>query len=399
MKRYKVLSMLFTALLAAVFSREAGLREVWSRSFLLEADATEIGSDIKVDNIKNSLYVTGLKCVKEGANNRGIVAVRKIDLEGNELWKQVCDIGVGGFDETNAIAVDNNNNVCIAGYRYIEGKGKNPWIRKYDQNGGIIWDKTYENLYDSRDAGFKEIAVDAEGNIYAAGYKYTDEIKRDLWIRKYDPRGTELWKDIYCPGNTLEEQQGLAVDPEGSACVAAYAYGENAEYLLTIKKYDKAGRILLARQYPEDKLRARSMNKLALDSTGNIYMVGSEQVFYQGRNIFVRKFDAGGLDRWTKTYTNTGYERYAGNNIMVDRDLQVYVSATGGGGKNDQKYSWLSGLDKEGNELWVMNYTGYSYGVKFTVHRSGSIYVLGTETDKNKNSNIWVKKYVQEPKN
>jgi len=398
MKNFKIISLFFAVIVSVMFGQETGMKEAWSRSYILEGDSPEIASDIKVDSIKDSLYVTGLKCVKEGVNIRGIVAVRKIDLEGNEVWKQACDIGLGGIDESSTIAVDNKNNVCVAGYRYIEGKGKNLWLRKYDQSGGIIWDKTFENLYDSKDAGFKEIAVDKEGNIYGVGYKFIDEAKRDLWVRKYDPKGNELWKDVYSPGNTLEEEQGLAISSEGNVCVAGHEYGDNAVYLLKIKKYDKTGKVLLSKQYEAEKARDRKVNKLTFDYAGNLYIVGSESVFYQGRNIFVRKYDNSGLQLWNKTYANSNYERYVGNNITVDKDLHVFVSAASGTGKDDKKYSWLSVLDKEGKELWVMNYSGYSFGVKFTVHNNGTIYVLGTEKDKNNNSNIWVKKYIKDLK-
>jgi len=383
-------------LISAVSGQETVIREAWSRSYILQGDSVEIGSDIKVDSIKNSLYVTGLKCVKEGENTRGIVAVRKIDLEGNEVWKQVCDIGVGGIDESSTIAVDNKNNVYVAGYRYI--KGKNLWLRKYDFGGSIIWDKTFENIYDSRDAQFKDIAVDAEGNVYAAGYKLLEDLSRDLWIGKYSPEGRELWKVVYSRGNVLKEDQSLVVDPEGNSCVALYEFGENASYVFTIKKYDRDGKVLMSKQVQADKLKNRKVNKIALDLAGNIYFVGSESVFYQGRNIFVMKLDASGAERWIKTYTNSGYENYAGNNIVVDKDSHIYVSATGGGSKDDKKYSWLSVLDKDGNELWIMNYSGYSYGVKFAVQKSGEIYVLGTEIVNNNNSNIWVKKYIPELK-
>jgi len=78
----------------------------------------------------------------------------------------------------------------------------------------------------------------------------------------------------------------------------------------------------------------------------------------------------------------------------------IYISRDGtahnrGYGKDEKKYSWISKLDKDGNELWTTDYSGYSYGVKFAVREDGAFYVLGTETDKNNNSNLWVRKYIQ----
>ena len=390
-------TVVFVAFLLFSLCLNAAMKEVWSKSFPLEGDSVELAGDIKLDNIKNSIYITGLNCIKEGEGTRGIVAVRKIDLEGKQIWKQICDIGVGGADENNTLAVDKRGNVYVAGYNNTEKREKILWLRKYDPNGGIIWDKIYDMPSDGLDAEFKDMAVDADENIYACGYKYTDKYKRDLWIRKYDGLGNEIWKDVYSRSeNPIIEEQGLAVGPKGNVFVSVFQNGENQEYLLTIKKYDLNGKVLLLKQYQADGDENRIMNRIVVDVIGNIYIAGSEAIFSRGRNVFVRKFDESGLGVWSKTFPATESQYYTGIDLKVDRRMNVFVSATGGADKDEKKYSWISGLDKKSNELWLVEYSGYSYGVKFSIMEDGAVYALGTETDKEGNSNIWVKKYMLE---
>ena len=395
MKKTGVVMVVLFALCAGAGARMA---EVWTKTFPLEAENAELAGDIGVEWKGNGFYVTGLKCVPEGANIHGTVAVRKLDADGKVVWKQICDIGLGVVDSKNSLAVDASNNVYVGGFKYVERNGRNAWIRKYDQNGNILWDRTWENLYGSKDAKIMDLETSPDGSVYAVGYKYTDNLVRELWIRRYDLDGNELWSNAYGSSAAPNEQeQGLTVDLSGNAYVAAYQDGDNQEVYLSIKKYGPDGSLLKTMRFPDNRIRARIVNEMAVDPAGNIYISGSESVFYQGPNIFVRKISPAGVNLWSISYPNPGYQRFGGNGIKLDKDMNVYVSATGSGEKNEKKYSWISKLDSDGNELGTMDYLGYAYGVDFSVGRNSDIYVMGNGTDACGFAEIWVKKYSQIP--
>ncbi len=376
----------------------ARMAEVWTKTFPLEAENAELAGDIGVEWKGNGFYLTGLKCVPEGTNTRGTVAVRKLDADGKVIWKQICDIGLGGVDSKNTLAVDASNNVFVGGYKYVGRNGRNAWIRKYDQNGNVLWDRTWENLYGSRDAKIMDLETSPDGSLYAVGYKNTDNLVRELWIRRYDLDGNELWSNAY--GSSVspnEQEQGLTVDISGNAYVAAYQDGDNQEVYLSVKRYGPDGTLQKAMRFPDNRVRARAVSEIAVDAAGNIYILGSESVFYQGRNIFVRKISPAGGNLWSISYPNTGYQHFGGNGIKLDKDMNLYVSATGSGEKNEKKYSWISKLDSDGNELATMDYFGYAFGVDFSVGRNSDIYVMGNSADACGFAEIWVKKYAQIP--
>lgn len=376
----------------------ARMSEVWTKTFTLEAEDTELAGDIGVEWKGNGFYVTGLRCVPDGTNIRGTVAVRKLDADGKIVWKQICDIGLGGVDSKNTLAVDASNNVYIGGFKYVEGKGRSAWIRKYDQNGNVLWDRTWENLYGSRDAKIMDLAAAPDGSLYAVGYKYLDNLIRELWLRRYDLDGNEQWCRTYGVSPLPNEQeQGLTVDVSGNAYVAAYQDGDNQEVYLAVKKYGPDGNLQKTMSLPDDRVRARVVNEIAVDLSDNLFVLGSESVFFQGRNIFIRKISPSGGNLWSISYPNTGYQGFGGNAIKFDSENNVYVSATGSGEKTEKKYSWISKLDSDGNKLEAMDYSGYSYGVDFSVGRNGDIYVLGTGADATGNAEIWVKRYAQIP--
>ncbi len=376
----------------------ARMAEVWTKTFPLETENAELAGDIGVEWKGNGFYLTGLKCVPEGTNTRGTVAVRKLDADGKVIWKQICEIGVGGVDSKNTLAVDASNNVFVGGFKYAGRNSRNAWIRKYDQNGNVLWDRIWENLYGSRDAKIMDLGTSPDGSLYAVGYKNTDKLVRELWIRRYDLDGNELWSNAY--GSSVspsEQEQGLTVDFSGNAYVAAYQDGDNQEVYLAVKRYGPDGNLQKAMRFPDNRVRARVVSEMAVDSAGNIYILGSESVFYQGRNIFVRKISPAGVNLWSISYPNTGYQVFGGNGIKFDKDMNIYVSATGSGEKNEKKYSWISKLDSDGNELATMDYFGYAYGVDFSVGRNSDIYVMGNSTDACGFAEIWVKKYAQIP--
>jgi len=376
----------------------ARMSEVWTKTFTLEAEDTELAGDIGVEWKGNGFYVTGLRCVPDGTNIRGTVAVRKLDADGKIVWKQICDIGLGGVDSKNTLAVDASNNVYIGGFKYVEGKGRSAWIRKYDQNGNVLWDRTWENLYGSRDAKIMDLATSPDGSLYSVGYKYIDKLTRELWLRRYDPDGNEQWSKTYGTSSLPNEQeQGLTVDVYGSAYVAAYQDGDNQEFYLAVKKYGPDGNLQKTLSLPDNRVRARAVSEIAVDPAGSLYVLGSEAFFSQGRNVFIRKISPAGGNLWSVSYPNTGYQRFIGNAVKFDKENNVYVSATASGEKDEKKYSWISKLDGDGNKLEAMDYSGFSYGVDFSVGRNGDIYVLGTNADAAGNAKIWVKKYAQIP--
>ncbi|MFH1073777.1 MAG: SBBP repeat-containing protein [Candidatus Firestonebacteria bacterium] len=237
----------------------------------------------------------------------------------------------------------------MTGIESVTGQGYNIWTRKYDSNGTVVWTETYNGTANGADYG-QGIAVDSSGNVYVTGYEWVTGQGYNIWTRKYDSNGTEVWTKTY---------NGAANDYIG--------YG------------------------------------IAVDSSGNVYVIGSETVTGQGYNIWTRKYDSNGTEVWTKTYNGAvNGDDYYGTGVAVDSSGNVYVT-----GFENVAYHvgsvwtswniWTRKYDSSGNEVWTKTYNGAvngdDVGNGIAVDSSGNVYVTGFESVAGQDWNIWTRKY------
>ncbi|MEE8638035.1 MAG: SBBP repeat-containing protein, partial [Candidatus Margulisiibacteriota bacterium] len=239
---------------------------------------------------------------------------------------------------------DGSGNVYVAGYETVSGQGSNVWVRKYNGDGNVIWTKTYNGAANGSDAA-NGIVLDGSGNVYVAGYETVSGQGLNVWVRKYDGDGNVVWT----------------------------------------KTYDGA-----------DNDRDIS-NSIALDGSGNVFVIGSETVTGQDRNIWIRKYDGSGSELWTRTYNGISDGRDEGNGIAVDENGNVYV--TGYETVSGQLANvWVRKYDSGGNEVWTETYNnetenGWEVGYGIVVDSSGNVYVGGYENTSSQATNVWARKY------
>ncbi|MGD9643445.1 MAG: carboxypeptidase regulatory-like domain-containing protein [Elusimicrobiales bacterium] len=132
------------------------------------------------------------------------------DLEyGNEIWvakydksdmTQVwastytsADHPEWGNDEAHAVKIDANGNVYAAGFYYSYDSGSDIWLGKFDTAGNLVFAKIKNGLSNGYDKGFG-LARDAAGNIYVTGKLEAYNINQgdNVWVGKYSPAGALL---------------------------------------------------------------------------------------------------------------------------------------------------------------------------------------------------------------
>ena len=65
---------------------------------------------------------------------------------------------------------------------------------------------------------------------------------------------------------------------------------------------------------------------IAVDSSGNVYVTGSEYITGEWYNIWIRKYDSDGSTNWTKTHNGPANGIDEGKSIAVDSSGNVYVT-------------------------------------------------------------------------
>jgi hypothetical protein len=145
----------------------------------------------------------------------------------NIQWTDTLDNG--DWDGAFSVAVDNSNNIIVAGISYIDGDN-DYFIVKYDSNGIVLWQDTIDN----GEEDYAEcVAVDNSNNIIVTGY-CTIGGDYDYFTVKYDSSGTILWQGTLDNGND-DIAHGVAVDNAHNIIVTGKSYiGGNFDYF-TVK--------------------------------------------------------------------------------------------------------------------------------------------------------------------
>jgi hypothetical protein len=88
----------------------------------------------------------------------------------------------GGDDEILDIAVDADGSIYAVGYETVAGQGENMWVRKYDANFNPVWTRTHDGgVGDDR-----AISVAIHGNqIAVAGYETVTGGQTKFVLRVY----------------------------------------------------------------------------------------------------------------------------------------------------------------------------------------------------------------------
>ena len=337
----------------------------------------------------------------------------KYNSSGTALWARSVSAG-DGASVFNAVAVDTSGNVYAAGFQNGDetftygtgvsaakggdGSANNVVLVKYNSSGTALWARTVSTAYSTFCwSRFNAVAVDASGNVYAAGYQdgtrtFTygtgvsaagtfisnkDNNGHNVVLVKYDSNGTALWARSVSSGNNQSEFNAVAVDTSGNVYAAgyqdesgSYTYGTgvsaqgsyNAPSNVVLVKYDSNGTALWARSVNSGNNQSK-FNAVAVDTSGNVYAAGyqngsgsytygtgvSAQGAYSigyngGSNVVLIKYDSNGTALWARS-VNSGNNQSEFNAVAVDVSGNVYAA----GFQNESgSYTYGTGVSAQG---------------------------------------------------
>jgi hypothetical protein len=162
------------------------------------------------------------------------------------------------------------------------------------------------------------------GNVIVAGFEQ-GATSRDVWVRKYDPAGTELWTHVHDDAEMLEDQaEGVAVDGADNIVVTGREGSSTSANRWWVRKLDPAGTELWTMVDEGRTAEGAEAFGVAVTSSGDIAVVGRELAAGLWRAV-VRKYDPDGNERWTAkfvAYTGTSAHLFG----VADRaDEGLYV--------------------------------------------------------------------------
>ncbi|HJQ84680.1 MAG TPA: hypothetical protein VKA21_11415 [Candidatus Binatia bacterium] len=230
-----------------------------------------------------------------GANGTDMTVVKRAASDGALLWPApaTLDGTAHGDDEANAVAIDGAGDVLVAGFTTNTGTGKNFTVAKLaGSDGHELWRRT---IAGTNATGFDEalaVAVDAAGNVIAAGFVFDTGPMQQLAVVKFDSGGTAVWptpfklKGTSIGGNVAN---AVVVDAAGNAVVAG-AIGNNATGLdfTVIKLASAAGTALWTQTTAMSGPNDDEARAVAVDANGDVLAAG-ETGAGSGRDFAVAK--------------------------------------------------------------------------------------------------------------
>ncbi len=361
-------------------ARYNGLASGWDRAAAIARDSS------------GNVYVTGQSL---GLGTNFDYATVKYDSTGQELWVARYNGPGNGEDDAVAIAVDSSGNVYVTGQSLGLGTGLFDYATiKYDSAGQEQWVARYS--LPASDLAVA-IAVDGSGNVYVTGRSTGLGTFPDYATVKYDSAGQEQWVARYNgPGNGGDFANGIAVDASGNVYVTGGSDDSDGYLDYATIKYNSAGQEQWVARYnggSHDYAWA-----IALDGSGNVYVTG--QSINTNDDYATIKYDSAGQEQWVARYNSSRTGDDHARAIALDGSGNVYVM---GFSNKAHTYDYATvKYNSAGQEQWVARYNGPGNGNEevantMVVDGSGNVYVTGASPGRGTGFDYATVKYVQNP--
>jgi len=311
--------------------------EVWTRQFGLDDPVVEYvrGKGVAVGPGGNVFVVGETSGTFPGEVSFGPRDgfLRKYDPDGNEVWTR--QFGSSSFDDVSGVTVGPGGAIYIVGETVgaMPGQtqvgGSDVFVCRYESDGNLIWIRQFGTALPD-DA--RAVSVDPDGNAYVAGVLEDDGGWGDFILRKYDPSGAEIWTERFCAAPDSCWASAVAVDANGNPHVAGGVRGTLPGQTRTavadafVRKYDADGVERWTRQFGSSI--ETHAGGVAVDTLGDVWVAGYTWAAFPGHtgaggaDIFVRKYDDAGNELWTcqsgSTDDDYGYE------LIVDSNDSAY---------------------------------------------------------------------------
>lgn len=312
------------------------------------------------------------------------------------------EFGTLGGDDPLAVAVDAAGNVYVVGEvardRALPGQTASgdvdAFVRKYDVVGNELWTRQFGSSLQDRAVG---VALSG-GQVLVAGFTLgalpgqTALGGVDLFVRAYDPDGTELWTRQFGTAGG-EGVTGIAAIPAGGFALSGYTTatfpGETAPRAIDalVGAFDDDGTERWLHTFGSSN--DDRANAVAVAPGGDIVVVGEASAALPGEtasgfsDVFVRAYDAGGTALWTHQLGTSSQDAAVG--VQIDSSGEVMIGGYTRGGRfaGETRVGGVDAIvcayDATGTALWLHQfgtiYDDYIHGAG--IDASGHLLVAG----------------------
>jgi len=193
---------------------------------------------------------------------------------------------------------------------------------------------------------------------------------------------TEEWVARYNgPGNYYDSVNAIALDISGNVYVTGKSYGSGTDYDYATVKYNSSGAEQWVARYNGPGNSVDEANVITTDSSGNVYVTGESYDSGTSYDYATIKYNSSGVEQWVARYNGPGnYPSDYAYAIVLDISGNIYVTGESYGSGTSWDYATIK-YDIAGIEQWVVRYNGpgngYDSAGDIALDDSGNVYVTG----------------------
>ncbi|MBZ0206239.1 MAG: S8 family serine peptidase [Flavobacteriales bacterium] len=322
------------------------------------------------------------------------VLINKYDRDGGLMWERTFDGEAHGPDYGAAVATDNYGNAFIAAATTSVNGMQDIVVLKYDEEGDLVWHSTWDGVSNLIDAP-TSIKLDPAGNIYVAGITYSTFNNVDYVLLKFDASGNLLWHSNYDHSGSIDIAVGLELNANNDPVVSGASSATPGIWEYATVGYNKInGGQTDAQRVSVPGVSINSALAFTRDIDGHFFLTGFSGED-DGRDMQTVKLTGGFTLDWARTYDGDANRADVGKAIGVDPEGQAYVAgysdlAEGGSLFMTVKY------DAQGNTLWTREFKPKepeyrAEAEKLAVTQDGGVLVVGTVFNGETNDFLTVK--------
>jgi len=252
--------------------------------------------------------------------------VLKYTATGTLLWSQRYNHTGNATDRAVAVACDASNNVVVAG-RASNGGDDDYAVLQYSSSGSLNWSQFFDNGDIDRAA---DMGIDVNNNIYVTG-RSNNGNDDDFRTLKYNSTGTELFNVAF---DFVEDDRAdyMDVNPDGSFVITGRSDGSAAaitNYNYRTVKYTADGAQQWTASYDGAGTNDDIVQDIDLTSTGEVLITGYSDANATAliqNNIVSIKYNNSGSALWTNVFNGTATRNDAAGACLIDSQGNARVA-------------------------------------------------------------------------
>ena len=315
-----------------------------------------------IQQTKDGGYIVAGSTESFGAGGYDVYLI-KLDENGNMVWEKTY----GGSDDDRAYSIQQTTDggYIVAGRTNSFGAGyADVYLIKLDADGKMVWEKTYGG---SDDDGAWSIQQTKDGGYIVAGYTSSFGAGGlDVYVIKLDANGNELWKKTY--GGSDDEIAVIKQTKDGGYIVAGWTKSFGAGSLdVYIIKLDANGNKVWEKTYGGSG--DDWANSIQQTTDGGYIVAGGTYSFGAGSlDVYIIKLDANGTKLWEKTFGESNDDDAWSIQQTKDGGYIVagYTNSFGAGYED----VYVIKLDENGNKVWEKTYGGSDYDGTYAIQQT-----------------------------